>query len=273
MPSQLSCVVMADSEANEAQTAPPTPDQLAELVRLVAESRRLLVLTGAGMSTESGLPDYRGASGLWRERRFEELASIEAFRCDPVLFWEFYRMRLDHLRQASPNAGHYALAALQQAGIVAEIVTQNVDGLHTAAGSDAVEIHGSLRRARCLACGTSIEAHQLEGRAAADAQRVPRCSCGEPFKPDVVLFGELLPEAAVERAWSALETCDAILVCGSSLAVAPVGSFPMQMAMRGARVAIVNRGVTAADSVADVRIEASLGPVLEHVAAELLDAR
>src|SRR3712207_1066355 len=127
----------------EPDSSAASDEQVRALAELLGTAQRAWVLTGAGMSTESGLPDYRGPSGMWRNRRFEELASIEAMRQEPAEFWEFYRMRLDHLGAAEPNPAHVALARLQDAGAIERVVTQNVDGLHQAAGSDEVlELHG-----------------------------------------------------------------------------------------------------------------------------------
>jgi Sir2 family len=159
-------------------------DKLRTLADLIPASKRMVVLTGAGMSTESGLPDYRGAEGLWKNRRFEELADIETFRREPVEFWEFYRQRLAVLDGAQPNPGHLALAALERAGLVERVITQNIDGLHTAAGSkDVLEVHGSLRESICLACGARYPPTETEQRADAAADGVPRCDCGPVLKP------------------------------------------------------------------------------------------
>ena len=127
--------------------------EIALLATLLRDARHALVLTGAGISTESGLPDYRGSDGLWRNRRFEELAHIETWRREPEAFWAFYRERIDVLARAQPNDGHRAIAELERRGFVARVLTQNVDGLHRAAGSDPLELHGTLAEVECLACG------------------------------------------------------------------------------------------------------------------------
>ena len=172
----------------------------AELASLIRERGPALVLTGAGMSTESGIPDFRSASGIWAEVDPFEVASIEAFRRDPLRVWRWYGSRIHGLLAAEPNAGHVALAALEHAGHVRAVVTQNIDLLHTRAGSgDVIEVHGSIARFTCLACGgeETLETvlAQLEMREA------PLCSrCGTIVKPGVVMFGELLPAHAMERA-------------------------------------------------------------------------
>ena len=219
-------------------------EAVGDLVELIAGARRTWVLTGAGMSTESGLPDYRGADGLWRSRRFEQLSSIEQLREDPGTFWEFYRLRLDGLAEAAPNAGHHALARLQQAGAIERVVTQNVDGLHQEAGNeDVLELHGSLRVGRCRSCGVEVAMQDVRDRWAASVDSIPWCACGEVLGPGVVLFGEALP-LAIEHAFELAERSDLVLALGTSLAVFP--------------------------AVAAVRLDASLGSVLPLVADALL---
>jgi len=178
--------------------------------------RRVVVLTGAGVSADSGIPTFRGAGGLWRNFRPEDLATPEAFRRDPRLVWEWYAWRRDLIRDAQPNAAHEALARLPDA----VIVTQNVDGLHKRAGSrDVVELHGNLFRVRCVREGTT----QLH--ADAFPENPPHCSCGALLRPDVVWFGEALPESAVARAVGAIRSADLLLVIGTSGVVYPAAGF------------------------------------------------
>jgi NAD-dependent deacetylase len=244
-------------------------DKLSTLADLMRRSKRVAILTGAGMSTESGLPDYRGTEGLWKNRRFEELADIETFRREPVEFWEFYRQRLAVLDNARPNPGHFALAALERAGLVERVITQNIDGLHTAACSkDVLEVHGSLRESVCLACGSRYPRAETEQRADAAANGVPPCDCGQALKPNVILFGEMLPQA-MNDAEVLTYHCDLLLCCGSSLAVWPVAKLPQVAKKRYSRgagaLAIINRGPTEADHLADVRIEGATGEVLPEL--------
>lgn len=240
------------------------------IAELLAGARRAWVLSGAGMSTESGLPDYRGAAGTWRNRRFEELASITAMRAEPATFWDFYRMRLDVLGDAAPNEGHMALARLQAAGRIDRVVTQHVDGLHQDAGSvDVIELHGSLRIARCRSCGTELPMAQTRMRWAAEADAVPRCDCGSVLGPGVVLFGEALP-LGIETAFELAEDADLVLVLGTSLAVFPAAHLPLVCVERGGDMVIVNRGDTEFDRLAAVRVDAPLGVVIPRVAEVLL---
>lgn len=240
-----------------------------DLATFVTEHAPVLVLTGAGMSTASGLPDYRGPQGLWRNRRFEELASIDMWNREPLEFWDFYRMRLDALRHAHPNRAHEVLAELERAGMVSCVVTQNVDGLHSAAGSTTIEVHGSLEMASCLACSTKIPMDAA--LALTDSDGIPRCSCDTPLKPDVVLFGEVLPPA-IEEAVELARNCSAMLVLGTSLKVEPVASIVGLAAAHGAAIAIVNKGVTGADDIARVRVDADLVETLDRLARHVFDA-
>lgn len=243
---------------------------LDRLARLLATSEHALVLTGAGTSTESGLPDYRGAAGLWSDRRFEELAHIEMWRREPEEFWRFYAARLALLDGARPNAGHAAIAELEHLGLVHRVLTQNVDGLHRAAGSRApLELHGTLAEVECLACGFRGPRQIAESQLAAGSA-VPICpSCGANLKPAVVLFGELMPPALAD-AQAELARCDLLLCCGSSLQVYPVAAFPRHVHANGGEIAIVNLGPTDADDIAGVSIEMKVGDALPALVERLV---
>ena len=181
-----------------------------------ARPRRVVVFTGAGVSADSGIPTFRGPGGLWRDFRPEELATAEAFRRDPKLVWEWYEWRRDLIRNAKPNAAHDAIACLRDA----VVVTQNVDNLHTRAGSsDVVELHGNIFRVRCLREQTT------QVRDEPFAQLPPSCDCGALLRPDVVWFGEALPPHAVARAVGAIRSADLLLVIGTSGVVYPAAGF------------------------------------------------
>jgi NAD-dependent deacetylase len=233
-----------------------------ELAELVRSRQPCVVLTGAGISTESGIPDFRSPSGIWARYDPMEYATISAFRRDPVKVWEFYALRFAALRQAEPNEGHLALARLEQRALVDVVVTQNIDGLHARAGSaDVVEVHGSIRTASCLGCRESVPFADVV--AALEAAPAPPCpSCGEILKPDVVMFGELLPVQAIDRAFELARGAGVLLVVGSSLEVHPVAGLPQETLDRGGAVAIVNRGDTPYDRTATVRIEGGAGETL-----------
>ena len=261
---------MDDSGLRSGDDATVDARAVQALAALLGESRRAWVLTGAGISTESGLPDYRGPTGMWRTRRFEELASLRALRDEPAEFWDFYRMRLDGLAGATPNAAHVALARLQEAGVIEQVVTQNVDGLHQLAGSvDVLELHGSLRVARCRSCGIEMPIEEARDRWSCESDGVPRCDCGQPLGPGVVLFGEALP-LAIEAAVELAKRADAVLALGTSLEVYPAAHLPLMTLERGGAFGIVNVGRTDFDELATVRIDARLGDVLPRVAELLL---
>ena len=230
------------------------------LAELISQRQPCVVLTGAGVSTESGIPDFRSATGIWAQYDPAEVASIEAFRRDPAKVWEFYARRLDMLGEAEPNPAHRALAALEDKGLVDAIVTQNVDGLHQRAGSkNVVEVHGSIRSATCPSCARTVTADELE-------LPLPRCpSCSAVLKPAVVMFGELLPVAALERATEFARGAALLLVVGSSLEVWPVAGLPQETVMHGGELAIVNRDPTPYDGKAKLLARASAGEVLAAV--------
>ncbi|HEY8418297.1 MAG TPA: NAD-dependent protein deacylase [Limnochordales bacterium] len=237
------------------------------LIHELSQVNRLVVLTGAGMSTESGLPDFRSQKGLWRQFSPEELASVDALRYNPLQFYEFYRFRLQLLDNVAPNAGHKALAELERQGRLQCIVTQNVDGLHTAAGSrNVAEIHGSLRRARCHDCGRPHSPDVLK-RPVTDLSELPRCACGGLIRPGVVLFGEMLPEDALRKAIRAVEDCEALLVIGSSLQVYPAASLPQIALDHGARLWIINLTPTPYDHAAEIVVRQKAAEVLSSLVA------
>ena len=233
----------------------------AELAALIRDRQPCVVLTGAGVSTESGIPDFRSDTGIWAEVDPFEVASIRAFRRDPARVWSFYRERVHVLRDAQPNAAHLALAELEQRGLVEAVITQNIDLLHTRAGSrDVVEMHGSIRSAQCLGCLWTEPIDAV--LAQLDESPLPTCSqCGEVLKPGVVLFGELLPAGAIERAMQLARGARLMLVVGSSLEVWPVAGLPLE----ARAFAIVNRGATALDEHALLTIDAAAGETLAAV--------
>ena len=207
-----------------------------EAVRgLLASARSVVVLTGAGISAESGVPTFRGPGGLWRDYRPEDLATPEAFANDPRLVWEWYEWRRRKIADAAPNLGHYALVTLEKRVPDLALITQNVDGLHPLAGSrNVLEIHGSLWRTRCLSC------HDVRENRAPLARIPPRCSCEGLLRPDVVWFGEALPYDLLKRALRAVESCDVMLVVGTSSLVHPAASMADQALARGTPVVEVN---------------------------------
>jgi NAD-dependent deacetylase len=239
---------------------------LPDLAALVRERQPCVVLTGAGISTESGIPDFRSPGGIWAEYNPMEFATIDAFRRDPLKVWEFYALRFELLTTAEPNAGHFALAELERRGLVAAVVTQNIDGLHQRAGSrEVVEVHGSIRSASCLECRERVPLEEVV--AALRAAQAPLCPCcGTVLKPDVVMFGELLPADAIDRAIELVCGAGLLLVVGSSLEVHPVAGLPDEAVSAGVALAILNRGPTPFDHLASVRIDRGAGEALSELA-------
>lgn len=225
----------------------------------VAGARSVVAFTGAGVSAESGVPTYRDAGGLWRNYQAEDLATMEAFRRDPATVWEWYGERRRTMGLCEPNAGHCALATLEERlgdGLV--LVTQNIDALHHRAGSRRVlEIHGNAFRTVCSVCDYEIEGLQY------DTPKSTTCpSCGAWLRPDVVWFGEPLDEALVERAFVAAAACDLFLSIGSSLLVQPAASLPEVALSSGARIIEVNMEPTWLTPEADWSFQGPAGEVL-----------
>jgi NAD-dependent deacetylase len=241
----------------------------AKLARLILEHQPCVVLTGAGVSTESGIPDFRSASGIWAEFDPGEYATLGAFERDPEKVWRFYAPRFAMLTEAEPNPAHVALAELGRRGLVRAIVTQNIDLLHERAGSrDVVEVHGSIRTSSCPACGA---VHRLdEVVPLIEAHGAPPCDdCGAILKPDVVFFDEILPEGAMERATELAEQAGLLLVVGSSLEVYPVADLPYSTLAAGGKVAVVNRTPTWVDGRAELVLRGRAGEALAAAVEEL----
>jgi NAD-dependent deacetylase len=239
-------------------------EQLAELVR-----RRgpCVVLTGAGISTESGIPDFRSPFGVWARYDPSEVASIDGFFRDPEHVWEFYGLRIDALSRAEPNEGHRALVELEDAGLVRAVITQNVDRLHARAGSRAlVEVHGSIGSAVCLACGEVVLLAQL-----VELLPLPHCPrCDAILKPGVVMFGETLPPDAIARATQLARAAGVLLAVGSTLEVYPAAGLPLETLAAGGSFAIVNRGQTGLDDRAELKLDAGAGETLRALTDALL---
>jgi NAD-dependent deacetylase len=239
------------------------------LAHLIRARQPCVVLTGAGVSTESGIPDFRSPGGIWAQYDPMEYATIDAFRADPVKVWDFYGHRLGALADAKPNAAHLSLAQLEREGFVQAVVTQNIDRLHELAGSrEVVEVHGSIRTASCPACAERASFDEVV-RALKDAPAPPCPRCGEILKPDVVMFGELLPPAAIDRAFELARGARLLLVVGSSLEVHPVAGLPYETLATGGDVAIVNQGPTPLDDRAILKLHGAAGEVLQDVAERL----
>jgi len=237
---------------------------------LLADASGVVAFTGAGCSASSGIPTYRGAGGLWTEYDPEKYANIDYFQKDPAYYWRFFRdVRSPALQAAEPNAAHRVLAALEAAGTLEALITQNIDGLHQLAGSQRVlELHGNTRRFRCLDCQQVLTLAQVQAQLAA-ALPPPCPACGGRVRPDVVFFGEGLPEPVLREALEAARHADVMLVVGSSLVVQPAASLPVITLEHGGQVIIVNVGQTPLDRVAAVQIDADAAEVLPRLQAAL----
>ena len=241
-------------------------DTIATLREILASSNRAVFFGGAGMSTESGIPDFRSAGGIYSEtlhREFspEQMASHSFLMAHPAEFFDFYRRRFVYLA-AEPNPGHYALAQLERQGHLAAVVTQNIDGLHQAAGSKTVyELHGSIRRAHCTDCGAHYELDYILHH-----RPIPHCSCGGIVRPDVVLYEESLDSATIEGAVAAIRAADTLIIGGTSLIVYPAAGLIDYF--RGAHLVLINKSETRADRRAELVIRAPIGDVLHEALPE-----
>lgn len=244
-------------------------EQIDALAELLASSTTTVALTGAGISVPSGIPDFRTpGTGIWSDVDPMEVASIDAFRRDARRFWSFYRPRFEMLADKRPNAAHEALAELEARGLLDVVVTQNIDRLHTAAGSRSViEVHGSVGTSSCIDCGESWELERVD---ALFDDGVAYCeTCRGRVKPDVVLFGEMLPVEEIERARMLAASADLMLCVGSSLEVFPAAGLPELTLASGGRIAVLTQGPTPYDSEASVRLHGDLAAELPAVLAAL----
>ena len=239
----------------------PTPVSR-EVRQKIRSAKRVVVLTGAGISAESGVPTFRGKDGLWRNYRAEELATPHAFRKDPELVWRWYDWRRRIISGARPNPGHEALVGMESFYSRFTLITQNVDGLHRKAGSrNVIEIHGNLWRVRCTREQKTFYLEDVPLR-----EIPPRCSCGALVRPDVVWFGEPLDPGLMNKARKALVSCDLLLIIGTSGIVQPVAGFPMIARQAGAMLVEINTTRTPLSSLCDVTLNGKSGDILQDLA-------
>jgi NAD-dependent deacetylase len=242
-------------------------DAAKKVAELIRNSKYAIAFTGAGISADSGVPTFRGPGGLWQKYSPEELASPWGFARNPRLVWEWYVWRMEIIYKAKPNAAHYALAALERVGVLKAVITQNVDGLHQRAGSKKViELHGNIWRVRCTRCGYKWV---LDAPPPKDSLplRCPRC--GALARPDVVWFGEPLPEEALRRAFEEASRADLVLVIGTSGVVEPAGSIPVYAKERGAVLVNINPEPNRYADMADVSVFERAAPFFKRLATLL----
>ena len=230
-------------------------------IQKITAANHVAVLTGAGISAESGVPTFRGENGLWKKFRPEELANFDAFMRNPELVWEWYTFRKRVISSIDPNPGHYALAKMEPKFPKFTLITQNVDGLHHRAGSQNIlELHGNLMRNRCLKCETIVQSVELEFEGS-----IPKCECGGMLRPDVVWFGEMLPQDVIQTAFLAAETCDVFISLGTSAVVHPAASLPMVAKQNGAYLIEINPEATPLTAIADETIHGLTGKILPEI--------
>jgi NAD-dependent deacetylase len=241
----------------------------AEMIR---GSRKVAVLTGAGISTPSGIPDFRSAdSGLWEKYDPFEVASLTSFRYQPEKFFEWIRPLALEMYAAQPNEAHLGIAKLQAAGYVHTVITQNIDGLHQRAGStNVLEVHGSMQTLTCIRCFQSVDSQDII-EAYLEAGKIPYCpGCGNILKPDVILFGEQLPARTWLKAQESARQCDLMIVAGSSLEVLPVAGLPMRAIEKGAHLILINKSQTYIDVRADVTFTEDVIDIVPRIVNEVL---
>ena len=245
--------------------------EIERAAEILAASKHAVVLTGAGHSTPSGIPDFRSpGSGLWEQVDPMQVASIYGFRRDAQAFYDWIRPLAKQMMEAEPNPAHLALADLERAGVIKAVITQNIDELHRKAGSQRVlELHGSVRTATCVLCRRKVSSPEL-WPAFVESGEVPHCpACDGLLKPDVVLFGELLPLGVLLEAQGEADRCDVMWVVGSSLEVYPAAELPMRAWQHGAKVIVINYQPTQMDTRAAVVIRDDLAMVVPHIAARV----
>jgi NAD-dependent deacetylase len=249
-------------------TSASSLDRLASLIR---EAESVVALTGAGISVPSGIPDFRSpGTGLWENVNPMEVAHIDAWRADPERFWHFYGNRFQALEDKEPNGAHRALVELEAAGRLDAVVTQNIDRLHRRAGTkNLVEVHGTIDTSSCLSCGARFAIAEVRRRLEDSPVSVPACDCGEPLKPDVVLFGEWLPQGALEEAYALAAGADVLLCIGSSLEVHPIAQLPSVTRQNGGAVVVITQGPTPWDARAAVKLDGDVVAELQGLVAAL----
>jgi NAD-dependent deacetylase len=240
-------------------------ETVSKLKEIVSTSDQIVAFNGAGFSAESGISTFRGAGGLWSKYDPSIYADINYFVKNPTYYWNFFKdERYPVIKKAKPNDGHYALVELEKRGKLHRVITQNIDGLHQVAGlSNVIELHGNTRKILCMNCDkiySMDEANKLLQK-----ELPPRCSCGGVLKPNTILFGESLPQVALDIAMLAARNCDMFLVLGSSLVVYPAASMPLIAKKSGAILVIVNIDPTPLDDMADLVINESASKVLSRL--------
>jgi len=249
--------------------------QIQTAAELLLNSKEAIALTGAGISTESGIPDFRSEGGLWEKYKPEIYGNIESFLKNPAKFWEMAQKIAPNIFKAKPNSGHYALAELEKMDLIKAVITQNIDELHQKAGSIIVyEVHGSVNRFSCLGCKASYTKEQVIRKLKKEKKNGPSCDyCAAPLKPSVVLFGEGLPRFENYQSQALAQKADVMLIAGSSLSVAPVCDLPLYTLREKGDIIIVNDQPTDLDDKATVVIRHKTGTILPLIVKEIKKLR
>lgn len=247
--------------------------QIALAAKLLANAKHAVVLTGAGISTPSGIPDFRSSkNGLWQKHNPMEVASLSTFRVHPERFFEWFRPLTKLIFEATPNAAHYAVSELEEKGIIKSVITQNVDGLHQRAGSENVlEVHGTLYTMTCGSCYTKHQTSDFV-KEFLEHGTIPRChNCGSILKPDAILFEEQLPKKVWQKVENQIKKSDLMLVVGSSLEVIPVANLPYKTKSSGGKLIIINNQPTYIDSRADAVFHQDAAQTLPAIVEEIIN--
>jgi NAD-dependent deacetylase len=247
-------------------------DVIKAIASQLKNSKYIVAFTGAGISAESGIPTYRGEGGLWTRYDPNLYANINYFLQNPTYYWNFFKdVRYPILKKVKPNKAHVALAEMEAKGNLKTVITQNIDGLHQHAGSSTViELHGTTRTIVCMDCSKKYT--QDEAFSKLEETIPPLCSeCQGILRPDVIFFGEMLRPEILKQAYTEVETCDFLLAVGSSLVVFPAADIPVRAKRKGANLAIINKGSTPLDSMADYVIDDAAGAVLSQISRHLMD--
>jgi NAD-dependent deacetylase len=232
-------------------------------IEILRDSRIVFVLTGAGVSAESGIPTFRGADGLWKNYSATDLATPEAFARDPALVWEWYRWRQEIISRAKPNAAHSALVEIEKKSERFLLLTQNVDNLHQRAGSkNVLELHGNIFRSRCNTCGTVYET-------TTKTSRIPTCTCGSFLRPDVVWFGEQIPQNIWQESLAFLNEANVAIICGTSGVVWPAAALPQIAKTTGTKIIEMNLEPTPITPIVDVSLLGKAGEILTEIITHL----
>ncbi|MBW2064298.1 MAG: NAD-dependent deacylase [Deltaproteobacteria bacterium] len=241
-------------------------EPIREAASIIHSSKLTIALTGAGVSVESGIPDFRSAGGLWSKFDPAEYATIEAFRSDPEKVWQMLREMEELVTKAKPNKAHRGMGELEKMGFLHAIITQNVDNLHQAGGAEnVIEYHGNTSTLSCLRCGRKYPAADKRG-----SEFPPRCDCGQVLKPDVVFFGEAIPAEAMNRSFQLASMAQALLVVGTSALVSPANTIPSLAKRSGAKIIEINKERThLTDSITDVFLMGGAGEIIEALVLEV----